>query len=89
MLTLHGTHGQGKKWNALRRRCDTCEYEIDQLLLGTLGFSLHFFLFPNIAGFYIFFALVWAHAVAVQTAIALFLVLLNHSPVRPLSLPLL
>ena len=62
---------QGKKWNVLRHRADSCEYEIDQLLLGTLLFSLHFFLFPNIFGFYVFFALVWSHATIIQMLLAL------------------
>lgn len=71
---------QGQKWNTLRSRADTCEFELDQLLLGTLLFAVHFFLFPNIVGFYIFFVVIWAQVVLLQLGLALALLLLNHFP---------
>eukprot|EP01047_Picozoa_sp_COSAG01_P044505 COSAG01_NODE_4029_length_5419_cov_14.966736_4_plen_779_part_00 len=77
---------QGRKWNTLRSRADTCEFELDQLLLGVLLFALHFFLFPNIFGFYIFFALVWAHVALMQLGISLCFVFVNHFPFYAIAL---
>ena len=77
---------QGQKWNTLRSRADTCEFELDQLLLGTLLFAITFFLFPNIFGFYIFFVVIWAQVVALQLTVALMLILVNHFPVYPILL---
>lgn len=77
---------QGQKWNTLRSRADTCEFELDQLLLGTLLFAIHFFLFPNIFGFYIFFVVIWAQVVLLQLSVAILLVLVNHFPIYPIIL---
>ena len=77
---------QGQKWNTLRSRADTCEFELDQLLLGTLLFAIHFFLFPNIFGFYIFFVVIWAQVVLLQLFVAILLVLVNHFPIYPIVL---
>lgn len=77
---------QGQKWNTLRSRADTCEFELDQLLLGTLLFAIHFFLFPNIFGFYIFFVVIWAQVVLLQLSVAILLVLVNHFPIYPIVL---
>ncbi len=44
--------------NVLRHRVDSCEYDMDQLVLGTLLFAIVFFLFPTIAIYYVFFSIV-------------------------------
>jgi len=38
----------GKRWNVLRERTDTYEYDVDQLFLGTLLFTVSAFLFPTV-----------------------------------------
>ena len=48
---------RGKKWNTLRNRLDSNDYEMDQLLLGTVLFTLLFFGFPTIAVYYVLFGL--------------------------------
>lgn len=48
----------GKRWNSLRNRVDSYDYEIDQLFLGTLLFTIALFLLPTIATYYLFFAVV-------------------------------
>lgn len=48
----------GKKRNMLRNRIDACDYDLDQLLLGTCLFTLLTFLFPTVLIYYITFALV-------------------------------
>lgn len=39
---------QGKRWNVLRQRTDSYNYDVDQLLLGTLLFTVSAFLFPTV-----------------------------------------
>lgn len=51
---------RGKKRNVLRRRLDKCDYDLDQLLLGTVLFTLLAFLFPTVAVYYLLFATVRA-----------------------------
>jgi phosphatidylinositol glycan class Q protein len=48
----------GKRWNTLRHRVDSYDYEIDQLFLGTLLFTVTIFLLPTIFTYYAFFSLV-------------------------------
>ncbi|KAI5239674.1 Gpi1-domain-containing protein [Aureobasidium subglaciale] len=47
---------RGKKRNVLRNRIDSCDYDLDQLLLGTILFTLLTFLLPTIGVFYATFA---------------------------------
>ncbi|XP_071797344.1 phosphatidylinositol N-acetylglucosaminyltransferase subunit Q-like [Asterias amurensis] len=46
---------RGKKWNVLRKRVDTCNYDVDQLFIGTLLFTILLFLFPTTTLFYAVF----------------------------------
>ena len=45
------------KYNPLRDRIDSCDFDLDQLLLGTLLFSLLFFLMPTTMIYYLLFFL--------------------------------
>lgn len=38
---------RGKKWNVLRQRVDSCDYNTNQLLLGTIVFTALLFLLPT------------------------------------------
>jgi phosphatidylinositol glycan class Q protein len=49
---------RGKKKNVLRQRIDSCDYDMDQLVVGTLLFTLIFFLFPTITVYYLFFTFI-------------------------------
>ena len=49
---------RGKKWNVLRHRVDSASYDIDQLFVGTLFFTLLFFLLPTMLLYYIVFLVV-------------------------------
>jgi len=49
---------RGKKWNVLRKRVDSAVYNVDQLFLGTLLFTVLLFLLPTTALFYAVFAMV-------------------------------
>jgi phosphatidylinositol N-acetylglucosaminyltransferase subunit Q len=47
---------KGKRRNVLRNRTDTWSYDIDQLLFGTVLFTLIAFLFPTALVYYVLFA---------------------------------
>ncbi|KAG8230014.1 hypothetical protein J437_LFUL008455 [Ladona fulva] len=46
----------GKKWNPLRERVDSCTYSSEQLFVGTVSFTILFFLLPTTVMYYIVFA---------------------------------
>ncbi|XP_036134951.1 phosphatidylinositol N-acetylglucosaminyltransferase subunit Q isoform X5 [Molossus molossus] len=48
---------RGKKWNVLRQRVDSCSYDLDQLFIGTLLFTVLVFLLPTTALYYLVFTL--------------------------------
>jgi len=48
---------RGKRFNVLHRRTDSWHYEVDQLILGTLLFTLFTFSFPTLLTYGIVFAL--------------------------------
>ncbi|WBW70628.1 pig-Q [Schizosaccharomyces osmophilus] len=71
---------RGKKRNVLRNRIDSYEYDLDQLLLGTILFTVLIFFLPTIYVFYIAFAVT---RITVMTCLAIFetiLAFLNHFP---------
>ena len=77
---------RGKKYNILMNRLDSTDYAMDQLLLGTILFTLLGFLFPTVTVYYLMFAgsriiLVWA-----QVGLELALTALNHFPLFGLML---
>jgi hypothetical protein len=48
----------GKRFNVLHQRTDSWHYEVDQLILGTLLFTLFTFSLPTLLTYGIVFALV-------------------------------
>jgi N-acetylglucosaminyl transferase component (Gpi1) len=60
---------RGKKQNVLRLRVDTHAYDYQQLLLGTLLFTVLVYLFPTVAVYYMFFSLLMAATTACKTAL--------------------
>lgn len=79
---------RGKKRNVLRNRIDRCDYDLDQLLLGTILFTLLFFLLPTVAVFYITFAGARMAIIALKAALDTWLACLNHFPLFALMLRL-
>eukprot|EP01132_Coremiostelium_polycephalum_P003925 gene3925-4901_t len=71
---------RGVKFNPLRKRIDSCDFDIYQLLLGTLLFTLIFFLFPTTAIYYFFFALFKSGVSFIKGLFALLLHLLKSFP---------
>ena len=49
---------RGKKWNVLRQRVDSASYDVDQLFIGTLLFTILLFLLPTTALYYVVFTVV-------------------------------
>lgn len=77
---------RGKKRNILRNRIDSCDYDLDQLLLGTILFTLLFFLLPTVAVFYATFAGARIAIIALKAALDTWLACLNHFPLFALML---
>ncbi|ETN12233.1 hypothetical protein PPTG_09112 [Phytophthora nicotianae INRA-310] len=74
----------GKKINVLRHRVDTCEYDVRQLLLGTLLFTILSFLVTTNLVFFVFFAGVRGSIVLISLLLWLPVVVLNSLPLASL-----
>ena len=77
---------RGKKRNVLRNRIDSCDYDLDQLLLGTILFTLLTFLLPTVGVFYATFAGARMGIIAFKAALDTWLACLNHFPLFALML---
>lgn len=77
---------RGKKHNVLRNRIDSCDYDLDQLLLGTILFTLLFFLLPTVAVFYLTFTSARMAIIFFKAALDTSLACLNHFPLFALML---
>lgn len=77
---------RGKKRNVLRNRIDNCDYDLDQLLLGTILFTLLFFLLPTVIVFYLTFATARMAIISFKATLDTCLAFLNHFPLFALML---
>ncbi|CRG85255.1 phosphatidylinositol glycan, class Q [Talaromyces islandicus] len=77
---------RGKKRNVLRNRIDSCDYDLDQLLLGTILFTVLFFLLPTVIVFYLAFASARMMIISLKAALDTCLAFLNHFPLFALML---
>jgi hypothetical protein len=77
---------RGKKHNVLRKRIDSCDYDLDQLLLGTILFTLLFFLLPTVIVFYLTFACARMAIISLKAVLDTLLACLNHFPLFALML---
>ncbi|KAI9731442.1 MAG: phosphatidylinositol N-acetylglucosaminyltransferase subunit gpi1 [Claussenomyces sp. TS43310] len=77
---------RGKKHNVLRKRIDSCDYDLDQLLLGTILFTLLFFLLPTVIVFYLTFASARMAIISLKAVLDTLLACLNHFPLFALML---
>lgn len=77
---------RGKKLNVLRSRVDSGNYNIDQLLLGTIMFTVLLLLLPTVLVFYLAFAFTRALLVLLSTLLEMTLAFLNHFPLFTLLL---
>ncbi|KAJ5095559.1 hypothetical protein NUU61_004915 [Penicillium alfredii] len=77
---------RGKKRNVLRNRIDSCDYDLDQLLLGTILFTVLFFLLPTVVVFYLTFASARMLIISMKATFDTCLAFLNHFPLFALML---
>ena len=77
---------RGKKHNVLRNRIDSCDYGLDQLLVGTILFTLLFFLLPTVVVFYLNFAIARMAIIMLKAVFDTALSCLNHFPLFALML---
>lgn len=70
----------GKKYNVLRNRVDSNNYEFDQLLFGIIIFSMIIYLFPTVIAFYITFVGLRLLNFSITNFLQLILIYLNHCP---------
>ena len=77
---------RGKKQNVLRNRIDSCDYDLDQLLVGTILFTFLFFLLPTVVVFYLNFAIARMVIISLKAVFDTLLSFLNHFPLFALML---
>ncbi|KAJ4932236.1 hypothetical protein JOQ06_010661 [Pogonophryne albipinna] len=77
---------RGKKWNVLRQRVDSCSYDLDQLFIGTLLFTVLLFLLPTTALYYLVFTLLRLVVVLFQGVLHLSVDFINSFPLFAVAL---
>ncbi|KIM72498.1 hypothetical protein PILCRDRAFT_81798, partial [Piloderma croceum F 1598] len=77
---------RGKRYNVLRNRTDTWDYDVDQLLFGTILFTLVAFLFPTVLAYYALFALMRLFIILLYASMETLLAFMNHFPLFALVL---
>jgi len=77
---------RGKRFNVLRNRLDSWDYDMDQLLLGTILFTLLAFLYPTVLTYYALFAMTHLAIIMLHAALDTISALLNHFPLFALML---
>ena len=68
----------GKKWNVLRKRVDSCDYDTSQLLMGTILFTILLFLLPTTGMYFLIFLLLRLLQFSVQFTVRLAAVAANN-----------
>lgn len=80
---------RGKKWNVLRQRIDSCSYNMDQLFVGSILFTVILFLLPTVAMYYIVFTSLRLVVLTTQTLLIRLLTFINTCPIYAVMLWLL
>lgn len=76
----------GKKYNILRNRVDSNDYEFDQLMLGIIIFTIQVYLLPTVFIFYVTFVIARLFLLGISFVLRFFLISLNHFPIVVLLL---
>ncbi|WVF66029.1 hypothetical protein IAT40_000767 [Kwoniella sp. CBS 6097] len=77
---------RGKRWNVLRQRTDSYAYDVDQLFLGTLLFTVSAFLFPTVLTYAALFAAIRMVLFIAKKSLAYMIDALNAFPLFELLL---
>ncbi|KAG2158028.1 N-acetylglucosaminyl transferase component-domain-containing protein [Suillus bovinus] len=77
---------RGRRHNVLRNRTDPWDYDVDQLLLGTILFTLIAYLFPTVLVYYILFAAMRVSTILVYASLETALAFMNYFPLFALML---
>ncbi|KAJ1675349.1 pig-Q [Spiromyces aspiralis] len=72
---------RGKRINKLRNRVDSYDFSLDQLLLGTILFTLLVYLLPTLAVYYLTFTFCRIGVILIHGVLEFCLALLNHFPI--------
>lgn len=78
----------GKKYNVLKNRVDSNDYEFDQLMVGIILFTVLLYLLPTVFAFYLTFSCGRLIAMFFSTSMRFLLICLNHLPLVVLLLKL-
>jgi phosphatidylinositol glycan class Q protein len=71
----------GKKYNILRNRVDSNDYEFDQLMLGIIIFTILLYLLPTVFIFYLTFVTARLGILIISFILKFIIISLNHLPV--------
>ncbi|KAH9977239.1 N-acetylglucosaminyl transferase component-domain-containing protein [Lactifluus volemus] len=77
---------RGKRFNVLHRRTDSWHYEVDQLILGTLLFTLFTFSLPTLLTYALLFTVMRSGVLIICSILNLAVNLMNHFPLFALLL---
>ncbi|KAG2149248.1 N-acetylglucosaminyl transferase component-domain-containing protein [Suillus clintonianus] len=77
---------RGRRQNVLRNRTDPWDYDVDQLLFGTILFTLVAYLFPTVLVYYILFATMRVSTILVYASLETALAFMNYFPLFALML---
>jgi phosphatidylinositol glycan class Q protein len=76
----------GKKYNPLRKRIDSFEYNVDQLLLGTFLFTVNIFLLPTTGIYYLCFSSLRLFVLVIKASLILISEVISSFPFYSLAL---
>jgi hypothetical protein len=79
---------RGKKRNVLKDRIDSCDYSVDQFLLGTVVFATLAFLLPTVIVYYLLFLVAISAVTVLRFAFKLVNLTLNQFPIYSIILHL-
>ncbi|TPX49352.1 hypothetical protein SeMB42_g01820 [Synchytrium endobioticum] len=77
---------RGQRNNPLRKRIDAADYDLDQLLLGTILFTVLIFLFPTVAVYYLLFYMSRVVVISLHGLCDIALAIINHFPLFAIML---